>query len=51
MFEETPNIIQVTKSGRVRRAGHVARTGRGEMHTGLWWGNLREKKTYCKTQA
>jgi hypothetical protein len=23
--------------------GHVARNGRGEVHTGLWWGNLKEK--------
>ena len=24
-------------------AGHVARMGRGEAYTGLWWGNLRER--------
>ena len=24
-------------------AGHVARMGRGELHTGFWWGNLRER--------
>ena len=23
--------------------GHVARFGRGEAHTGLWWGNMRER--------
>jgi hypothetical protein len=23
--------------------GHVKRMGRGEGHTGLWWGNLRER--------
>jgi len=23
--------------------GLVARIGRGEVHTGLWWGNLRER--------
>ena len=22
--------------------GHVARMGRGEVHTGFWWGGLRE---------
>jgi len=22
-------------------AGHVACMGRGEVHTGIWWGNLR----------
>ena len=24
--------------------GHVARMGRGEVHTGFWWGNLRERE-------
>jgi hypothetical protein len=38
----SPNIICVIKSKRLRWAGHVARMGRGEMHTGLQWGNLRE---------
>ena len=23
--------------------GHVARVGRGEVHTGFWWGNVRER--------
>ena len=23
--------------------GHVARMGRGEVYTGFWWGNLRER--------
>ena len=23
--------------------GHVALWGRGEVYTGLWWGNLRER--------
>jgi len=23
--------------------GHVKRTGRGEVHTGFWWGKLRER--------
>ena len=26
----------------MRREGHVARMGRGEVHAGFWWGNLRE---------
>jgi hypothetical protein len=38
----SPNIIRVIKSRRLRWAGHVARMGRGEVHIGLWWGNLRE---------
>jgi hypothetical protein len=32
----------VTKSRRLRWAGHVARKGRVEMHTGFYWRNLRE---------
>jgi hypothetical protein len=31
----SPNIIRVMKSRRLRWAGHVARMGRGEVHTGL----------------
>jgi hypothetical protein len=23
--------------------GHLARVGRGEVHSGFWWGNLRER--------
>ena len=37
------NIVRVIKSGRIRWVGHVARMGRGEAYTGLWWGNLRER--------
>jgi hypothetical protein len=33
----------VIKSRRLRWAGHVTRTGRGEASTGFWWGNLGEK--------
>jgi hypothetical protein len=29
-------------SRRIRWPGHIARMGTGEMHTGFWWGNLRE---------
>ena len=38
-----PNIVQVVISRRMRWAGHVARMGRGEVCTGLWWGNRRER--------
>jgi hypothetical protein len=31
----SPNTIRVMKSRRLRWAGHVARMGRGEVHTGL----------------
>jgi len=36
------NIIRVIISRRMRRIGHVARMGKVEVHTGIWWGNLRE---------
>jgi hypothetical protein len=38
----SPNIIRVIKSRRLRWAGNVDVWGRGEVHTGLYWGNLRE---------
>ena len=38
------NIIPVIKSRRMRRAGHVARRERGQLHTGFWWGNLMERE-------
>ena len=30
-----PNIVRVVKSRRMRWAGHVARMGRGQVHTGF----------------
>jgi len=36
------NIIWVMKS-RKRWVGHVAHMGKGEVHTGFWWRNLRER--------
>jgi hypothetical protein len=36
----SPNVIQVIKS-RIRWVGHVARMG--EVHTGLWWENMRKE--------
>ena len=38
----SPNIVRVSKSRKMRWVGHVARTGRGEVCAGFWWGNLRE---------
>jgi len=37
------NIIRAIKSRGIRWAEHVARMGRGEGHTGFWWGNMRER--------
>jgi hypothetical protein len=31
----SPNIVRVIKSRRTRWAGHVARVGKGDMHTGF----------------
>jgi len=32
----SPNIILVTKYRKTEWAGHVARMGKGQMHTGVW---------------
>jgi len=39
----SPNIVRVIKLRRMRLAGHVECMGRGEVYTGFWWGNLRER--------
>jgi len=31
------------KNEKKEMGGHVARMGRGEVYTGFWWGNLRER--------
>jgi len=36
------NIVRVIKSRRMGWTGHVARMGRGELHTWFWWGNFRK---------
>jgi len=46
----SPNIVGVMKSRRVIWAGNVARTGRVEPYTELWYGNLRNENTW-KTQV
>jgi hypothetical protein len=42
----SPNAIQMIKSRRLRCTGHVACVGKVELHTGFWWGNLRERTTW-----
>jgi hypothetical protein len=39
----SPSIVRVIKSRRMRKTGHVARMGRGEVHTGFWWGSVMER--------
>jgi hypothetical protein len=46
----TPNIRVIKSLRRMRWAGHVAHMGRGKVHTGFWWGDLREETTW-KTRA
>jgi hypothetical protein len=36
-------IIKMIKSRRMRRAGNVARMGRGEMPIGYWWESQQEE--------
>ena len=38
----SPYIIRVIKSRRMTWEVHVTRMGRGEVHIGSWWGNLKE---------
>jgi hypothetical protein len=42
----SPNIMRVIKSRRMRWAGHVARMGRREVHTGFLLGGLRKETTW-----
>ena len=46
----SPDIIREIKSRRMRLAGHVARMGRGQLHT--WFGGVtRGKEITWKTNA
>jgi len=39
----SPNTVRVIKSRRMRWARLVAHMGRGEVYSGFWWENLRER--------
>jgi hypothetical protein len=39
----SPNVFQVMKSRRIRWAGMKHVLGRGEVHTGSWWGDLMDR--------
>jgi hypothetical protein len=39
----SPSIIRITKSRRMRWAGHVVRKGRRGTHIGYWWESQRER--------
>jgi hypothetical protein len=39
----TPNIVWVTKSRRLRWAVNIARMGKREACTGIWWGILKDR--------
>jgi hypothetical protein len=41
-FYSSAIIVQVMKSRTRQRAGMWHLCGRGEMHTGSWWGNRKE---------
>jgi len=43
MISTSHRILLGDKMKRMRWAGHVALMGRGEVNTGFWWGNLRER--------
>jgi hypothetical protein len=47
----SPDIMRVIKSREIILSGHVARVRRGDVHTGLWWGNLRGKRPFRRPRC
>jgi hypothetical protein len=43
IFNVSVSFLRVVKSRRIRWEGQVARMRRGEVYTGFWWGNLKER--------
>jgi hypothetical protein len=41
-LHSSPSIIRLTKSRRMRLAGHVARIGSSGMYIGYWWESQKE---------
>jgi hypothetical protein len=39
----SPSVDRAIKSRRMRKVGHVACMGRGEVRTGFWWGSQSER--------
>ena len=39
----SPSIIRIIELRWMRWEGHIVRMGRGEVHTGIWWGGLKER--------
>jgi hypothetical protein len=50
-LHSSPNVIQVTKSRRMRREGHAARMGGEERYIQGFDGETSGKETTWKTQA
>jgi hypothetical protein len=41
-----PSIVRMTKSRRMKWAGHLVCMGRREMHVGYWWKSQEEGDQY-----
>jgi hypothetical protein len=39
----SPSIIRIIELRRMRWEGHIARIGRGEVHTRIWLGGLKKR--------